>query len=309
MGKIIQSEEIGKIYGCYKILSFCDRSVFKKLKCVCECQKCGNIKEVLFEHVRDRKYEYCTSCIRPRKIKKDLVGKRFGKLVVTDYFESKVQPNGSTKVQYKCRCDCGNECVVQSNHLITGHTTSCGCFQKETMSNIRLKDISGKRFGRLVAEERVIIDGKPKWKCKCDCGSETFVDIRYLNGGHTNSCGCLSSVAEEKMSGILKRLGFLFEREYRIKDCKDIRCLPFDFAIFENNKLLCLVELQGQQHYQPFTYNNEPNETKLKNFEDRLKKDNIKKEYCQKHNIPLLLIKYDKFSKMEQILKDFIDSL
>lgn len=309
MGKIIQSNEIGKIYGCYKILDFCDRKESKRLKCICECQRCGHIKKIFFEHVRDRKYEYCTECVRPKRLQKDLVGQKFGKLTVINYFENKKQPNGSSKVQYLCKCDCGNECVVQSNHLVSGHTTSCGCFQKETISDMRLKDISGKRFGKLVAEERVIINGKPKWLCMCDCGSKTFVDIKNLNNGHTSSCGCLSSVAEEKMSIILNRLGYIFEREYRIDDCKDIRCLPFDFAIFDNNELLCLIELQGQQHYQPYTFNNEPQEIRIKNFEDRLKKDNIKKEYCIKNKIPLLLIKYNKFNKIEQIFESFISSL
>ena len=28
-----------------------------------------------------------------------------------------------------CKCDCGNETIVQSNHLRSGHTQSCGCLK------------------------------------------------------------------------------------------------------------------------------------------------------------------------------------
>lgn len=56
------------------------------------------------------------------------------------------------------------------------------------------KDITGEKFGRLTAIERV---GKNKynyalWKCKCDCGNEVVVSGRSLRSGNTKSCGCLN---------------------------------------------------------------------------------------------------------------------
>ena len=65
-----REEEIGKIYGCYKILEFCNNQT-----CICECQKCGNVRSVDFYHLKDRNYEYCDKCVRPRKLKYDLVHK------------------------------------------------------------------------------------------------------------------------------------------------------------------------------------------------------------------------------------------
>lgn len=57
----------------------------------------------------------------------------------------------------------------------------------------RFKDISGQRFGNLVAIERT--DKKKHsssiWKCRCDCGEESFVPINYLTTGDTKSCGCM----------------------------------------------------------------------------------------------------------------------
>lgn len=48
-------------------------------------------------------------------------------------------------------------------------------------------DITGQRFGRLVALEYV---GHSMWRCKCDCGTEKNVEYYALHKGYTLSCGC-----------------------------------------------------------------------------------------------------------------------
>ena len=52
-------------------------------------------------------------------------------------------------------------------------------------------DITGERFGRLVAISPVREGGRVKWLCKCDCGGETITTSSKLRAGHTKSCGCL----------------------------------------------------------------------------------------------------------------------
>ena len=62
----------------------------------------------------------------------DLNGRRFGKLVVE-------KREGSTKFKkatWLCVCDCGNKKVVVGNSLLTGLTSSCGCFRKQNSSSI-----------------------------------------------------------------------------------------------------------------------------------------------------------------------------
>lgn len=55
-------------------------------------------------------------------------------------------------------------------------------------------DLSGKRFGKLVAISR---DGSyrshPMWKCVCDCGNECVKLGARLTSGKTKSCGCLTT--------------------------------------------------------------------------------------------------------------------
>jgi hypothetical protein len=56
------------------------------------------------------------------------------------------------------------------------------------------KDLSGKRFGRLLVLEkdnsRRTHWEKIKWKCKCDCGKEKIISGESLKFGLTTSCGC-----------------------------------------------------------------------------------------------------------------------
>ena len=53
-------------------------------------------------------------------------------------------------------------------------------------------DITGNRYGRLVANYRGTKQGKVhKWVCTCDCGIVKEISVYSLTRGKTNSCGCL----------------------------------------------------------------------------------------------------------------------
>ena len=54
--------------------------------------------------------------------KLELTGQRYGRLVVLRQAE-----NNGKRSAWLCRCDCGNEVVVRTDRLRSGHTTSCGC--------------------------------------------------------------------------------------------------------------------------------------------------------------------------------------
>ncbi|RRG09924.1 MAG: AP2 domain-containing protein [Lactobacillus sp.] len=54
-------------------------------------------------------------------------------------------------------------------------------------------DLSGQRFGRLVAikPQGKSTNGNLRWLCRCDCGNYTEVDGVQLRRGDSKSCGCL----------------------------------------------------------------------------------------------------------------------
>lgn len=57
---------------------------------------------------------------------------------------------------------------------------------------MRKIDITGQRFGRLVAIKPIVVNGYRKWLCGCDCGNLKSVASGALRCGRTKSCGCLS---------------------------------------------------------------------------------------------------------------------
>lgn len=82
-------------------------------------------KRILTEAHKRKISESCSG--KGRKLM--ALGTRFGRLVViSDGFKGK---HGHYCV--KCKCDCGNEKVIEQTNLRQGHTVSCGCLWSETV--------------------------------------------------------------------------------------------------------------------------------------------------------------------------------
>jgi hypothetical protein len=67
----------------------------------------------------------------------------------------------------------------------------------------RALDLTGQRFGKLVALDRAGSNkhGQCLWLCKCDCGGTKGVISSYLTSGKTKSCGCLERDRTLNLSG------------------------------------------------------------------------------------------------------------
>lgn len=65
------------------------------------------------------------------------------------------------------------------------------------MTDKRKNDLAGKRFGRWLAVslDDTIRDGKGRWRCHCDCGTDRVVSRSSLLDGGSRSCGCLTPAA------------------------------------------------------------------------------------------------------------------
>ena len=75
----------------------------------------------------------------------NIVGMRFGRLLVKEKIKACEDTNNRTK--YLCVCDCGNEILTERYKLTSSHTTSCGCYRSEMLTKRNKKyntyDISG----------------------------------------------------------------------------------------------------------------------------------------------------------------------
>jgi hypothetical protein len=57
-----------------------------------------------------------------------------------------------------------------------------------------IKDITGQRFGKLVAIKLADKKGKQyRWLCQCDCGNQTLTFGFSLRMGQSKSCGCVAA--------------------------------------------------------------------------------------------------------------------
>ena len=234
---------------------------------------------------------------------KNIIGQKFGRLLVLERVENYIQPNGRKRTRYKCQCDCGKIYVADGQHLIHGDVISCGCLKNEkaaercrtkkparASAKAKFKDLTGKRFGKLVVVEYAGQDAHSKtmWKCKCDCGRYTTVRANHLLRNLVKSCGCTNSYGEAETQKLLSKYKLTYATEYSFPDLLSSKGNPlrFDFAVFDSsNKLLALIEYQGVQH-------DKNNEGKEFGKQQREETDQLKYDYCKAHSIPLYYIWY-----------------
>lgn len=76
---------------------------------------------------------------------KDRAGQRFGRLTALEFAGR--EKWGCTL--WKCQCDCGQIIITRLQSLTGGETKSCGCLQKEIVSNIHRKEKGQASFNSL----------------------------------------------------------------------------------------------------------------------------------------------------------------
>ncbi len=91
---------------------------------------CGKTTKALATKLRSGR---TTSCgCQAANLSPEMVGKRFGRLVVTE----KVGINSSRATTWLTLCDCGNTTIVAGVKLRFGHTQSCGCLSRDRTSEV-----------------------------------------------------------------------------------------------------------------------------------------------------------------------------
>lgn len=171
-------------------------------KWLCRCD-CGTERFVLERSLLYGGSSSC-GCFRRERtsqaLSPDLTGKQFGELTVL----RKMEHTESGAAQWLCRCSCGAECSVRGTLLLTGRKTRCS--GRAHQKNYAFSDISGQRFGYLVAlhpSRRYDKSGSVIWRCRCDCGKEADISYNSLMHSGQKSCGCRKKAHEEKLSTFL----------------------------------------------------------------------------------------------------------
>lgn len=207
--KIIDNGLKGKRFGKLTVVDVVPRKSGKEiLKVTCKCE-CGNTIELPIQRFQ-RKAHFPTSCGCESKISKVKVGNRYGMLTV---IEDLGKDENSNRICL-CKCDCGNTITVKSHDLVRTKwaKTHCGC-------QTYFKDITGQRFGKLVAVEP---KGRDKyknalWLFKCDCGGTIVLTYTRVQHQKYPNCGCVNTALKVDYTG--QRFGKLEVIEY-LGNCK-----------------------------------------------------------------------------------------
>lgn len=209
----------------------------------------------------------------------------------------------NVKVNIFINCPIHGKFEQRPQHHLAGH----GC---DKCARILVTDLSKITKDKFLLKSKKIHDDKydyslvsfdfinsndDKVKIICKKHGEFNQIIRH----HLSGSGCpfcIESKGELKIANLLNEKNITFIRQYRIVGCKFIKPLPFDFYLPEHN---ILIEYQGEQHFRPVEIWG--GENGLKNI---LKRDKIKKEYCESNGINLIIIKYNE--KIKSSLKFLI---
>lgn len=122
---------------------------------------------------------------------KNLSNKVFGRLTVLFRVQNDKQGNS----YWLTHCQCGNYLVVKGTSLRNGHTSSCGCAQKEIVSEKLARNLTlGEQFGcwTVMCRAQGHRGKGAYWHCRCQCGTEKDVPSEALRLGASKSCGCMA---------------------------------------------------------------------------------------------------------------------
>lgn len=112
----------GLVFGRLTVKNYIHVEVRPTGRWVCECV-CGKEVIVATAMLKNGHTKGCNSCPRI----KNIVGEKFGRLVVIEFATQKIHPSGQTESTWLCDCLCGSKTIVSLSNLRSGGVKSCGC--------------------------------------------------------------------------------------------------------------------------------------------------------------------------------------
>lgn len=202
-----------------------------------------------------KKYNLKSQLIGGARNIKDLIGLKFGRLIVVDLFQI-----GAHGKEYICKCDCGNTTIQRGSSLTSGYVVSCGCNKAEKVKisgALNFKDYYDKKYNKekyiklakshinekhnyltIVDVEYNANDKSFKYICECNCGNITKQIYSDLKFEKVKSCGCYQ---KEQASITGSSIGLNnYKNKYNwyfVKNNKKINCRS-GYEVFYANYLI-----------------------------------------------------------------------
>ena len=224
-----------------------------------------------------------------------------------EYDESRPPQRVADIIRYKCPVHGWQETRYDC-HVLQG----CGCALCAGVQNKLPTEYRKQRWiekcrerfpGKFSYRDVVYVNNDTPVKIYCKEHHITFETTPDTHLRGSGACPlCTKSVGEVEIFKWLSEHAIPFETQKVIPNenmfCKR-HYLVADFYLPDIN---LIIEMNGEQHYQPVEHFN----TKDWTFEDQQIRDDTLRAYCKTHKISLLEIKYDKIDKIPQILSKAI---
>lgn len=262
--------------------------------------ECGNIYETCWSEFSSRRRYYCHNCALKygtKRLKRDFIEKEFKKqgldiLPNQEYINNRQPLLCTTKDGYKIFKSYDalkksySKLIFSYTHNKANYVYNINNFLKLNRINaecIRLLDYKSGGHGQYYIEMR------------CECGEiyKSCIDYIKLGNYKCPKCAEMMSRGEQEVKRVLEKLNIDFIMQYQFPDCKYKKNLLFDFYLPEYN--IC-IEYDGEQHFKKCSFQSQ------KDFEESIKRDKIKDDYCKNNNIRLIRIPYTKFKCIETLL-------
>jgi hypothetical protein len=290
--------------NCYQYYLTDYRGIFQKIIITCKIH--GNFKQTPNDHLDGNGCPKCGVLMGAKKRTK-----------TTEWFVNSAKLIHKSKYIYtdaiyigwnkkiKIICPTHGQFQIRPNNHLNGQ----GC---PTCGIESAKQIQTKSLNTFILEANKIHHNKYLYSNSIYLGDNIKLLITCLKhgnflqtpGSHLYGSGCpkckLSS-GELSIEQFLKENLMEYKSQIKFDDCKNIKKFAFDFGVYNKNKLIGLIEFQGKQHYSII-----PTWGGKKALDKVIFRDQIKEEYCLRHDIPLLKIPYWEQSNIDSILKTYI---
>lgn len=280
------------------------QNVFKKVKIFCPIDDHGYFMQSPKSHLDGAG---CPICANRKDLDQESFIKKSLKLHSGKYsYENVKFINRNTFVDITCPIH-GIFSQRPSNHLSGNGCQKCklvdiGLFHRGTTETfiLKAKKVHGDKY--IYDEQCNYIHQFEKVKIYCPVENHGYFEQQpkeHING--TGCPKCRRSKAEHKISKLLSDNNIKNENQFSFFDCRNKYPLPFDFYIEVDNRF-GLVEYHGQQHYYSVDFFGGQEA-----FEYRKHNDELKKEYCENNNIPLLIIPYKQFKNLNRLIMEYVE--
>ena len=294
-------EDVLALYGDKYVFHWEDYKC-KTSQILVECKLHGEHKSSVYSILHGSACIYCNGRLYPKDWIKNAKAVHGDKYI---YDESKPPRIKSDRIRYKCpihgwqetRYDCHVD-LKCGCPVCAGYPNKLSAEQRKANWVKRCKKKYNDRFDY---SQFVYVNNDTKGLVTCKEHHYSYMIDPWMHLRGAGGCPfCTGSEGEVHIRTWLENHHINFVPQYSIPNenlfCKR-KHLMVDFYLPDYRMF---IEMNGEQHYKNIAYFHQDSWT----FEDQQIRDESLRQYSKRHNVRLLVIKYDEIKKIPKILSD-----